>query len=382
MADLKISQLTPATTPLSGAEEVPLVQGGVTVKATVNDYISGFDSALNLKEDKANKGVANGYAPLNGSALIDSVYLPSYVDDVIEVANFGSLPVTGETGKLYVTLDTNQVYRWTGSVYVEVSSGVTAHSQLSLDDGTNPHGTTKTDVGLSNVTNNAQWNKTGNSGTNPATDKLGTIDAQDLNIVVNNKALLRLFQSVGNWIYVGSTINRTKLSIIATATDANGEYLTLGETTNPNLRIGVATNHGWIQTYGTVPLALNPLGSNVGIGTTSPTKKIDVNGEARIRTLPTGLTTENILVVNGSGDVRAVSPNARFKDKEIPTGLINGSNVTFTLANTPVSGSEHVYRNGLLQESGAGNDYTISGATITFLTAPLTGDKIRVTYRI
>ena len=72
---------------------------------------------------------------------------------------------------------------------------------------------------------------------------------------------------------------------------------------------------------------------------------------------------------------------ANFVDKEIPSGAINSSNVTFTLANTPTAGSEHVYLNGILQESGAGNDYTITGAVITYLSAPLTGEKIRVTYR-
>jgi hypothetical protein len=70
-----------------------------------------------------------------------------------------------------------------------------------------------------------------------------------------------------------------------------------------------------------------------------------------------------------------------FVDKEVPTGAINGSNTSFTLANTPTSGTEHVYLNGLLQESGAGNDYTITANTITFIIAPLTGEKIRVTYR-
>ena len=72
---------------------------------------------------------------------------------------------------------------------------------------------------------------------------------------------------------------------------------------------------------------------------------------------------------------------ANFVDKEVPTGAINGANTSFTLANTPTSGTEHVYLNGLLQESGAGNDYTISANTITFIIAPLTGEKIRVTYR-
>lgn len=72
---------------------------------------------------------------------------------------------------------------------------------------------------------------------------------------------------------------------------------------------------------------------------------------------------------------------SNFVDKEIPSGSINGSNTSFSLANTPVAGSEHVYLNGVLQESGAGNDYTISSATITMLTAPASGEKLRVTYR-
>lgn len=72
---------------------------------------------------------------------------------------------------------------------------------------------------------------------------------------------------------------------------------------------------------------------------------------------------------------------ANFVDKEIPSGSINGSNTAFSLANTPTSGSEHLYLNGVLQESGASNDYTISGSSITMLTAPLTGEKLRVSYR-
>ena len=39
MADVKISALPSATTPLAGTEPVPLVQSGATKKATVNDLI-------------------------------------------------------------------------------------------------------------------------------------------------------------------------------------------------------------------------------------------------------------------------------------------------------------------------------------------------------
>ena len=73
-------------------------------------------------ENVANKGVNSGYASLDGGGKVPSSQLPSYVDDVIEVSSFGTLPATGETGKIYITLDTNKIYRWSGSVYVEVSS--------------------------------------------------------------------------------------------------------------------------------------------------------------------------------------------------------------------------------------------------------------------
>jgi hypothetical protein len=73
-------------------------------------------------ENAANKGVANGYASLDGAGLVPSTQLPSYVDDVLEYADLASLPATGTTGKIYVTLDTNKIYRWSGTVYVEISS--------------------------------------------------------------------------------------------------------------------------------------------------------------------------------------------------------------------------------------------------------------------
>jgi hypothetical protein len=70
----------------------------------------------------------------------------------------------------------------------------------------------------------------------------------------------------------------------------------------------------------------------------------------------------------------------KFVTRETPSGAVNGTNTSFVLANTPVAGSESVFLNGILQEPGVGNDYTISVATITYLTAPVTGDKVRVSY--
>lgn len=65
-------------------------------------------------------GQANTLATLDGTGKVPSSQLPSFVDDVVEVANFATLPATGETGKIYITLDTNETWRWSGSVYVKI----------------------------------------------------------------------------------------------------------------------------------------------------------------------------------------------------------------------------------------------------------------------
>jgi hypothetical protein len=83
------------------------------------------------------------------SGVIDAARLPSYVDDVIEAANLASFPVTGETGKIYVALDTNKTYRWSGSAYVFITSGAVD----SVAGKTGVVTLTSSDVGLGNVEN-------------------------------------------------------------------------------------------------------------------------------------------------------------------------------------------------------------------------------------
>lgn len=64
--------------------------------------------------------VLDGKADLvNGE--VPSSQLPSYVDDVLEFASTSVFPAEGEAGKIYVALDTNLTYRWSGSAYVQVN---------------------------------------------------------------------------------------------------------------------------------------------------------------------------------------------------------------------------------------------------------------------
>ena len=66
------------------------------------------------------KGQPSGLATLGTDGLIPSTQLPSYVDDVVEVPTEAGLPEKGESGKIYVTADTNLIYRW---VVTDVETG-------------------------------------------------------------------------------------------------------------------------------------------------------------------------------------------------------------------------------------------------------------------
>jgi hypothetical protein len=67
--------------------------------------------------------------------------------------------------------------------------------------------------------------------------------------------------------------------------------------------------------------------------------------------------------------------------RETPSGLQDSVNTTYTLSFTPIVGTEEVFLNGMLQEPGVGNDYTITTSTITYSVALTPTDKMRVTYR-
>ena len=103
------------------------------------------------------KGQPGGLAELDDTGHVPVSQLPSYVDDVQECASRSAFPATGESGKIYVAIDTNLTYRWSGSGYVEISPslalgetsatayrgdrGKAAYDHSQIKSG-NPHGTT------------------------------------------------------------------------------------------------------------------------------------------------------------------------------------------------------------------------------------------------
>lgn len=96
-----------------------------------------FTSALADKLDASEVGVT--VPALDSDGLIESKYLPSYVDDVLEYTTYSELPSEGEDGKIYVTTDDNKTYRWSGTTYVEIGSslalGETSSTAYAGDKG-------------------------------------------------------------------------------------------------------------------------------------------------------------------------------------------------------------------------------------------------------
>ena len=141
--------------------------GGVADLGTVITDVSG-------KLDASRVGTANGVAELDANGKVPSAQLPAYVDDVLEYASLSAFPATGETGKIYVAVDTNVTYRWGGSAYVVIGSslalGETSSTAYRGDRGKiaydhsqttgNAHNMTKSDIGLGNVPNVATNDQT------------------------------------------------------------------------------------------------------------------------------------------------------------------------------------------------------------------------------
>lgn len=96
-----------------------------TLAATPSAVKQAYDLAA-AALPAAQKGVANGVATLDANGQVPASQLPSFVDDVLEFPNLQSFPVTGESGKLYVDIAANEVYRWSGTTYIWVSASVGA----------------------------------------------------------------------------------------------------------------------------------------------------------------------------------------------------------------------------------------------------------------
>ena len=164
-ADTNTTQIATTAFVIGQASSVsPAMNGAATVGTSLRyaraDHVHPSDTS---KVNTSLLGAANGVATLDSVGKVPTSQLPAYVDDVLEYANLASFPATGETGKIYVAIDTNKTYRWSGSTYIYITSGAVD----SVAGKTGVVTLVKGDVGLGNVDNTSDATKSigGNAAT-------------------------------------------------------------------------------------------------------------------------------------------------------------------------------------------------------------------------
>jgi hypothetical protein len=153
------------TATLSGnATTATTLQTARTINGVSFNGSANITIADSTKIPTTEKGVANGVATLGADGKVPSTQLPSYVDDVQEYTNLAGFPTTGEAGKIYVAINTNKTYRWSGSTYVYITSGAVD----SVAGKTGVVTLVKGDVGLGNVDNTSDAAKPVSTATQTA----------------------------------------------------------------------------------------------------------------------------------------------------------------------------------------------------------------------
>jgi hypothetical protein len=125
------------TVTLTGTNPAQLVQTSVAQAIRYTPIISGNWAAPAPTEVKAaldslaankiaitEKAAINGVASLDETGKVPLSQLPAstFSADVLEFANLAAFPIPGVAGIVYVALDTNKIYRWSTTVYTELST--------------------------------------------------------------------------------------------------------------------------------------------------------------------------------------------------------------------------------------------------------------------
>ena len=146
---------------LSYIKNKPTIPPGVIIDSSLSTTSENavqnkvITTALNGKIADTEKGAASGVCPLNSSGIVDTSYLPSFVDDVIEgypisgatelsagwlSKTSGGSALTPETDKIYILMadsasySANSTFRWSGSTYVLLSDGdISAITNAEID---------------------------------------------------------------------------------------------------------------------------------------------------------------------------------------------------------------------------------------------------------
>lgn len=416
------------------AGQFPALSGDVTTSAgSLTSTLANIPTAVPMAGYVAATAIAAPSTPSSGIGRIyvDSTSKNISVKDDAGVVKHGVQTKTVTSNQFLTAISDAGVVSAAQPAFTDISGSVAAGQMPALTgDVTTSAGAVATTiasgvVSLSKLANLAAnsviGNSTGSSGTPTAVSMLSTATASSV-AFRNSSANLLANNFVSNLTTTATAAGTTTLSVtssyIQQFTGSTTQTVVLPDATTLTIGHGFlitnrssgtvtvnANGGGLIQTMaagsqlfvsavtvGTSAGTWDAAYSTTAAGTVTTVSVASANGFAgsvanatttpaiTISTSITGVLKGNGTAVSAATNGTDYVNNANFIVRETPSGSVNGANTSYTLANTPTAGTEQVYLNGLLQEPGAGNDYTISGGTITYLTAPVTGDRIRVSY--
>jgi hypothetical protein len=302
------SELTTAETNIS-----EILSGDQIVGKAVNDQNGDEIDTTYLKVATASstyvplssKGVANGVAPLGADNKIPSIHLPGGVDDIKEFADLASFPLVGEASIIYVALDTNKIYRWGGSAYVEISSslalGTTNTTAFPGDRG----------LAVETLADNIV------DGTQTLTDTRVTNSATNVQPLIVN-AINGTDVSLQEWQKNGSILARFQDSgVLRLSTVAN---LSSGN----NALIGVATT-GTIISRNIADANPSLIVNQANASSTGDILRLQFAGANKLE-----ITKDGFINQNGTRYITNPTTNSTF------IGLLSGGNSTTGTENTSV----------------------------------------------
>lgn len=174
----------------------------------IQKQIDDLTTSIGNKLDKST--TADSIYATDGSGNQEMV-LKSNLKDVLEFADLASFPITGENEKIYIALDLNKTYRWSGSTYVQIGGSDVQVKQIRTFTVAWNMAALDTWRGW-NFNQNLMVNDAGNSyGTGTEPTKIGTWYADCARFSVNDcSKLKKLHFHVQN----GGTVNSIQLFIV------------------------------------------------------------------------------------------------------------------------------------------------------------------------
>jgi hypothetical protein len=364
-ADLALkADASSVTTSLSNkADKATLINGK---PLTGNITLTGADINLgNVTNDaqvrRSEMGVPGGVATLDSvTGTIPSAQLPSYVDDVLEFANLATFPATGEQGKIYVALDSNKTYRWSGSVYIFITSGavdsvagkVGVVTLTTADIASSPNLRYLTDAQLAVVGNTSNTN-TGDETVTTIRTKLGITTLSGSN--TGDETATTIKTKLGITTLSGSNTGDQTIALTGdvtgtgtgsfAATVSNGA-ITMAKLANMNSNTIMGNNAGAAAT----PVAL----------TTTQVKTMLAITEGDVANLTTDLAAKAGLVANTfTGKQTFAAPSATTASIFLPNGAT--SPTTPTTGDFWGNGGALKWHNGSAVKTIAFTDSNTSG---------------------